>query len=98
MVARFFSLRQEAAGVKSPIDFYFFGAPLKYSNRVVWALLFSLCLALSAHAEDAAPQNTETKTYRYSIGLGYPDLRARAQVWGPLMAKLKYTVGEGGQP
>ncbi len=57
--------------------------------------ILSLALGLLALAPSPSASAVETSPYRYSLGIGYPDLRVRAQVWGPLDAELKFAFGDG---
>ena len=70
---------------------------MTFSHRVVLACLTYLCLAPLAQADTTPVQNNDPQPYRYSFGIGYPDLRARAQVWGPMDVELKYAFGDGVQ-
>jgi hypothetical protein len=50
-----------------------------------------------AGAEEAHSKENTEGALCCSLGIGYPDLRARVRVWGPLDLEMKYALGDGVQ-
>jgi hypothetical protein len=68
---------------------------MPFSRLAALALLAHLCLAVPSQAADSASAITTPEPARFSLGVGYPDLRVRGQLIGPLDGELKYAFGEG---
>jgi hypothetical protein len=74
-------------------------------RKITLALFFAagFCLSQSGLAADGlestalVQEATPPPQYRYSFGIGYPDLRVRMHAWGPLDAEIKFAFGDGVQ-